>query len=65
MVLMNLLTEKQWRQKHREQTYAHGCRGGRRRWDMERVAWKHKFPYVKQIANGNLLYDAGTQIRAQ
>ena len=39
--------------------------GGGKGWDMERVAWKHKFPYVKQIANGNLLYDAGTQIRAQ
>ena len=23
---------------------------------MERVTWKLKLPYVKQIANGNLLY---------
>ena len=26
---------------------------------MEKVAWKHTLPYVKQIANGNLLYDSG------
>ena len=26
---------------------------------MERVTWKHILPYVKQIANGNLLYDSG------
>ena len=24
----------------------------------ERAAWKHKLPYVKQRARGNLLYDA-------
>ena len=23
------------------------------------VTWKHTLPYVKQIANGNLLYDSG------
>ena len=26
---------------------------------MERVTWKLTSPYVKQIANGNLLHDAG------
>ena len=26
---------------------------------MERVPWKLILPYVKQIANGNLLYDSG------
>ena len=26
---------------------------------MERVTWKLILPYVKQIANGNLLYDSG------
>ena len=26
---------------------------------MERVTWKHTLPYVKWIANGNLLYDSG------
>ena len=29
---MNLFTEKQWRQKYREQTYAHG-------WRKERVGY--------------------------
>ena len=28
MELKNLFTEKQWRNKHREQTYGHGERGG-------------------------------------
>ena len=28
MVLKNLLTEQQWRSRHREQTYEHGERGG-------------------------------------
>ena len=26
---------------------------------MERVTWKLTLPYVKWIANGNLLYDSG------
>ena len=26
---------------------------------MERVTWEFTIPYVKQIANGNLLYDSG------
>ena len=25
---------------------------------MEGVTWKHTLPYVKHIANGNLLYDS-------
>ena len=28
MVLMNLLAGQQWRNRHREQTYGHGERGG-------------------------------------
>ena len=28
MVLMNLFTRQQWRNRHREQTYGHGERGG-------------------------------------
>ena len=28
---------------------------------MERVTWKLTLPYVKQIANGNLLYGSGNQ----
>ena len=30
---------------------------------MERVTRKHILPYVKQIANGNLLYDSGNSNR--
>ena len=26
---------------------------------MERIMWKLTFPYVKEIANGNLLHDSG------
>ena len=29
MVLKNLFTGKQWRKRHREQTYGHGERGGK------------------------------------
>ena len=28
MVLKNLFTEQQWRNRHREQAYGHGERGG-------------------------------------
>ena len=31
---------------------------------MERVAWKLTLPYVKQIANGDLLYGSGNSKRA-
>ena len=31
---------------------------------MERVTWKLTFPYVKQIANGNLLYGSGNSTGA-
>ena len=30
---------------------------------MERVTWKLTLPYVKQIANGNLLYGSGNSNR--
>ena len=30
---------------------------------MERVTWKLILPYVKQIANGNLLYGSGNSNR--
>ena len=29
MVLMNLFARQQWRNRHREQTYGHGERGGK------------------------------------
>ena len=31
---------------------------------MERVPWKLTLPYIKQIANGNLLYGSGNSNRA-
>ena len=39
MVLKNLSTGQQWRNRHREQTYGHG-RGEERVRCMERVKWK-------------------------
>ena len=30
---------------------------------MERVTWKLTLPYVKYVANGNLLYDSGNSNR--
>ena len=30
---------------------------------MERVTWKLTLPYVKKIANGNLLYSSGNSNR--
>ena len=30
---------------------------------MARVTWKLTLPYVKQIANGNFLYDSGNSNR--
>ena len=61
MVLMKLFARQQWRHRHREQTY--GDRVGGERKDrvdcMDRVTWKLTLPYVKETANGNLLYDSG------
>jgi len=61
-VLKNLFTGQQWRNRHREQTYGHGERGGEGE-IMERVTWKLTLPYVKQIANRNLLYGSGNSNR--
>ena len=30
---------------------------------MDRVTWKFMIPYIKEIANGNLLYDSGNSNR--
>ena len=50
MALKNLFAGQQWRNRHREQTYGHGERGGEMR-GMERVIWKLTWkltlPYVK------------------
>jgi len=60
MVLMNLFVGQQQRNRHREQIYGHsrGRRKERVRW-MKRATWKCTLPYVKEISNGNLLYDSG------
>ena len=43
MVWMNLFAGRQWRNRHREQTYGHGERVR----CMERVTWKLTLPNVK------------------
>ena len=47
MVLKNLFAGQQWRNRHREQTYGHGERGGERVRCMKRVTWKLTLLYVK------------------
>jgi len=48
MVLMNLFSGQQWRNRHREQTYGHSREGRRERVRcMERVTWKFTIPCVK------------------
>ena len=59
MVLMKLFTRQQWRHRHREQTYGHRGIGEDGEGGVQRVTWKHTLTYVKQIANGSLLYDSG------
>ena len=46
MVLMNLFTGQQWRNRHGEQTYGHG-EGEERVRGMERVTWKLTLPCIK------------------
>ena len=62
IVLMNLFTGQQWRNRHKEYTYGHGERGGEGEMS-ERVTWKLTSPYIKWIANGNLLYGSGNSNR--
>ena len=57
IALIKLFAGKQWRHRHRVETYGHKV--GERERCMERVTWKLILPYVKQIANGNLPYDSG------
>ena len=64
MVPKNLFAGQQWRNRHREQTYGHGERGAEGEM-YERVTWKLTLPYVKQIANGNLLYGSGNSNRSE
>ena len=60
MVLMNLFAGQQWGRRHREQAYGQD-KGGEGEGEMngESSMEAYTLPYVKQIANGNLLYDSG------
>ena len=46
MVLKNLFTEQQWRNRHREETYGHVERGGEGEM-YEKSNMKLTLPYVK------------------
>ena len=58
MVLKHLFTGQQWRNRHREQTYGQGERGGEGEMYGESNMETY-ITYIKQTANGNLLYVAG------
>ena len=62
IVLKNLFTGQQWRNRHREKINEHG-EGEERMRCMERVMWKLTLPYVKSIASRNLLYGSGNSNR--
>ena len=47
MVLKNLLTGQQWRNRHRENRLVAMGRGEERLRCMKRVTWKLTLPYVK------------------
>ena len=59
MVLKNLFTGQQWRNRQRIDLRTWGEERVR---CMERVTWKFTLPYVKYIANGNLLYGSGGSV---
>ena len=61
MVLNNLFAEQQWRNRHREQTYGHGERGG----EGEIYGKSNMETYITicKIANRNLLYGSGNSNR--
>ena len=50
-------------EKHIETRLMDMGRGQERVRCMERATWKLTLPYVKQIANGNLLYGSGNSNR--
>ena len=62
MVLKNLLTGQPWRNRHRARLIDMG-RGEERVRCRERVTWKLTLPYIKEIANRNLLYVSGNSNR--
>ena len=58
MVLKNLFTGKQWRKRHREQTYEHGERGE----EGEMYGKSNMETYTtlcKMVFYGNMLYGSG------
>ena len=57
MILKNLFTGQQWRNRHREQTYGHGQRGGEG--EMHGKSNMETHITICKIANGNLLYGSG------
>ena len=61
MVLKNLFTGQQWRNRHREQTYGHGEGGG----EGEMYGKSNRETYITlcKIVNGNLLYGSGNSNR--
>ena len=60
IVLMNLLAEKKWRGRRREQTCGHSGGGGD--WgDGKGSADTCALPWVKQAAGEELLHNTGTQ----
>ena len=61
MVLKNLLTGQQWRNRHRGQTYGHGERGGEG--EMYGKSNMETYITICKIANRNLLYDSGNSNR--
>ena len=61
MELKNLVTWKQWRNRHREQTFGHGERGGEG--EMHGKNNMETYIIIYKIANGNLLYGSGNSNR--
>ena len=57
VVLKNLFTRQQ--RRNIENRLMDMWRGEERVRCMERITWKLTLPYVKLIANGNLLYGSG------
>ena len=60
MILKNLFIRYEWRNRHR---FMDMGKGEERVRCMKRVTWKLTLPYVKEIADGNLLYGSGNSKR--
>ena len=61
MVLKNLSAGQQWRNRHREQTYEHGERGGEG--EMYGKSNMETYITIYKIVNGILLYVSGNSNR--